>query len=109
MNRKYNFLPQEILSVGINLEPLGIREMAWKCEDVLVVIDLLFRKGYSILGGDVYAYSNDLAEITYDNWYLDKTDSKDFILKCKNKAIEFINNYSTINGANFIYSITYEL
>lgn len=107
MNRKYDFLPQEILSVGINLEPLGIGEMAWKCEDALVVIDLLFRRGYPILGGDVYAFRNDYAEITYDSWYLNKTDSKDFILNSKNKAIEYINNYSTLHGASYIYSITY--
>lgn len=107
MNTKYSFLPQEILSTGINLEPIGIKEIAWKYEDALVVIDYIFRKGYPILGGDVYAYCEDSVETTYDSWYMNKTDSKDFVLESKNKAIEYIRNYSNFNGANYIFSITY--
>ncbi len=107
LNTKYEFLPQELLSVGINLESLGIGEIAWKYEDALVVIDFIFRKGYPILGGDVYVYNKDTVEITCDSWYLDETDSKDFIQDSKNKAIEYINNYSTLNGVNYVYSITY--
>lgn len=107
MNSKYAFLPQEILSVGISLEPLGISEIAWKCEDALVVINYITSKGYPILGGDVYSFNSDSIELTYDSWFLNKADSNDFIIESKNKAIEYINDYSKNNGISYIYSIIY--
>jgi len=106
-NTKYAFLPQEILSTGFNLESLEISEMAWKSQTAIAVIDFLFSKGYTILGGDVYVYKNDSVEITYDSWYLNETVSKNFLQESKNKAIEYINKYSTLNGENYIYSIIF--
>ena len=106
-NAKHAILPQEILSAGFDLEPLGISEIAWKSQTAIAVIDFLFGKGYPILGGDVYTYINDSANVTSNSWYLNEKDSTNYLLESRNRAIAYISSFRDLNGEDYIYSITF--
>ena len=109
MTNKYTCLSKELLSSGQSLESMGISEMAWKSQDTLRVIDFLANKGYAILGGDVYTCDKNGIESTYDSWFTNRTIGDSFIEDSKNKAFEYISEYSKNNGDSYLYSIIFEL
>ena len=109
MNNRYTCLPKELLIAGQSLESMDISEMAWKSQDALRVIDFLANKGYAILGGDVYTFDKNSIESTYDSWFTNRTIGESFIEESKNKAFEYISEYSKNNGDNYLYSIIFEL
>ncbi|WP_404447374.1 immunity 40 family protein [Sutcliffiella horikoshii] len=109
MSNKIIFHPSVIES-AISLKDLGINELAWKWEDVHIVIDYLVENKYAILGGDVYLLQGDEKIVTYDSWYLDRdtgTSWLDYVIKSKETADEYINSYHMKNGDNYCYSIIY--
>ncbi len=108
-DNKYSYLPTELLSVGKSLEDMGISETAWKSQDALKVIDYLAKKGHTILGGDVYTYSENEIESTYDNWYSDKSNRESVVQESRKKAFEYITEYNKNNGDNYLYSIIFEV
>jgi hypothetical protein len=108
-DNKYSFLPTEYLSVGKSLEDMGISEIAWKSQDALKVIDYLAKKGHAILGGDVYAYSDNEIESTYDSWYSNKSISESVVQESRKRAFEYIIEYNKNNGDNYLYSIIFEV
>lgn len=92
-----------ILSSGVSLEYLGIRNWALVRDDALRAICELGALGIPILGGDVYQLVDQVAEQTYDNWYCDQVPGEsdsDFLNRSVNKAKSYIENYS-IDGALF--------
>lgn len=109
MDKKYNSLPEEVLSTGHSLETVGIAEIAWKSQEALKVVEFLISKGYPILGGDVYAYDEKSLETTYDSWYVDKMDTEEFVNESRKKALEYIVEYNKINGDDYLYSIIFEI
>ena len=104
-----NDFPQELLSVGHSLEPIGVSEIAWKSQDALSAIDFLVSKGYAILGGDVYTFNVKGLESTYDSWFVNKSSSERFVEESRKKAYEYIIQYVENNGDKFLYSIVFEL
>jgi hypothetical protein len=61
-----------VLSCGISLEHLGVRNWALRRDDALRAIYELQALGISILGGDVYQLVGEITEQTYDRWYCDQ-------------------------------------
>jgi hypothetical protein len=98
MNTKECIFPKKLMEKVINLEKLGVVEIAWQKETAVEVIDFLCDNNYVILGGDVYQYdieSNDINP-TVDGWYTNQKDSTDwfqFVKESKIKAIDYINTY----------------
>ena len=94
-----NIVPQDLLERGIRLrEELGFYEIAWKFDDVMEVLKIAIDKGMIILGGEVYRLSGNKPIITYDSWSIKSEDDNAFEV-----AIEYITNYRTRNGDDFIY------
>ncbi|MDR2976081.1 MAG: immunity 40 family protein [Streptococcaceae bacterium] len=52
-----DILSEELIKRAVNLEDMGIKELAWSYSDVLTIIRLIKKKGYIISGGDVYKKS----------------------------------------------------
>lgn len=65
------------------------------------------KKEYTILGGDVYAYSGKKIDTTYDSWYLNKSVSENVVQESRKKAFEYIAEYNKNNGENYLYSVVF--
>ena len=61
-----------ILSRGISLDSLGVRNWALGRDDALHAIFELEAFGIAILGGDVYKLVGEKTEQAYDSWYCDQ-------------------------------------
>lgn len=85
-----------ILSRGISLDNLGVRNWALGRDDALHAIYELEAFGIAILGGDVYNLVGEKVEQTYDSWYCDQGhDESDsvFFKRSSDKAKSYIFNY----------------
>lgn len=85
-----------ILSRGISLEHLGVRNWGLRRDDALGAIYDLEALGIPILGGDVYQLIGEIAEQTYDSWYCDQApDELDsvFLKRSLDKAANYICSY----------------
>jgi len=103
-----NTLPKKLINSAKSLEHLGIVELAWDCQNAVMVVEFLCEYNYAILGGDVYRLINGGLESTYDSWYLNKDVTKSreqFVEESKNKAIAYISQYHARNGDDFYYSL----
>lgn len=101
--------PLDLFKRGHSLEQMGINEIAWKVNDVKVVIECLMKMGNAILGGDVYSFDKENFAPTYDSWFIDKEEHipwDKFVLKSKEKAFEYIDNYEK-NGHGYFYVLVY--
>jgi hypothetical protein len=90
-----------ILSCGVSLEHLGVRNWALGRDDALRAIYELEAFGIAILGGDVYQLVGETAEQTYDSWYCDQgPDEPDsvFIKRSSDKAKNYIFSYLLQEG-----------
>jgi hypothetical protein len=107
-----NDFSKNLLDFGIPLNEHGINEIAWRYENVFDVIDILIQNKYSILGGDVYIIKGNEIESTYDNWYIEKseTDNQEaYLIKSRDKAISYIKNYnSNNNNPSIVFVLVYE-
>lgn len=108
LDSKYEYLPQNLLEVGISLESIGIAELAWESKPALDVIEFLSGNGFHILGGDVYSYRENSVDSTYDSWYYNETNCNDSVENSKKRAMEYIVDYSNLNGDGYLYSIIFK-
>ena len=89
---------EEILKMGKPLFESGTNNWALTKEQALSAIDQFYCLGIAILGGDVYAFGNQIFVPTYDNWYCDRLPSEEqssFINRSIHKARQFIEAYNT--------------
>lgn len=89
--------------LGENMKSVKISdyEEAWEIGVIPQVLDILMKKNCVILGGDIL-FSN--LEYSYDNWYFEPFDDKDYISNVKmsyNKANDYIKKYIEMNGYNY--------
>lgn len=92
-----------ILSCGISLDCVGIKNWALRRDDAIRAINELEALGVPILGGDVYQLVDGAAEQTYDNWYCDQESGElgsTFLKRSLDRAKSYICNYS-MSGALF--------
>jgi len=85
-----------VLSRGIFLDDLGVRNWALSREDALHAIYEFEAIGVAILGGDVYQFVGEKAEQTYDSWYCDQglgESDFEFLKRSLDVAKSYINNY----------------
>ena len=106
--KEYDFFQEDLLTDSYDLESLGIHELGWKMPEILKVIEFVSQKNFTILGGDVYKINKNLLEITYDSWYIKNINDEDLISKSKERAINYINQYSKNNGSEFVYTIIFQ-
>ncbi|EBS7636883.1 hypothetical protein CDR68_24835 [Salmonella enterica] len=99
----YFFSPDidEILSVGILLEHLGINNWALSRNDALEVLSKFELSGIAVLGGDVFVFSDGVIDQNYDNWYCEHSPEQpnsDFITSSIKKTRHYIENYTDENA-----------
>ncbi|MEE7545996.1 hypothetical protein HF319_02120 [Xanthomonas sp. Kuri4-1] len=100
MNAIWSKKIDSILSFGVPLDCVGIRNWALGRNDAPRAIGELEALGVPILGGDVYKLVDGAVEQTYDNWYCDKKYEESvslFLRESSDRARDYIFNYS--NGA----------
>lgn len=103
MNNIWSSEVDVILSVGVSLECIGIKNWALSRNEAISAICELETHGVPILGGDVYHLVNGVAEQTYDNWYCDRDANElasEFLRRSVSKAKSYIENYK-VDGALF--------
>ncbi len=86
----------EILSNGIYLEPIGIKNWALPQQEALQALSQFVELQIPILGGDVCEIVNGTIQYNYDNWYCDRLPTEshlDFVSKSIGKAREYIEHY----------------
>jgi len=103
-----NDFPMHLINKGYSLVPIGVSEMVWKFTDAIEIINFLANQGYPILGGDVYLEKDNVFESTYDSWYLEKSESKNFAEESRKKALDYIYEYAKNNGDQYFFSIVFE-
>ena len=104
---RFDFLPTKLLESGIFLISVGVASIAWKFEQAIEVIEYLHNHGYTILGGDVYAYDRSSIKSTYDNWCHNESETEHDREAGRKKAIDYITKYQLRNGDNYIYDIVF--
>jgi hypothetical protein len=81
-----------ILCVGQSLGPLGVRNWAIDQTGTLNVLERLRTLGIAVAGVDVYRWSSDGLESTYDDWYcnreVDESEAAYLV-----RSIEFARRY----------------
>lgn len=86
----------KILSVGVSLGGVGVRNYGLVRREALRALDLLRASQVPVLGGDVYRVVDGAPKATYDNWFCDRkpgeTDEA-FLERCHAKGIEFVGSY----------------
>ncbi|MFJ5299598.1 Imm40 family immunity protein [Pseudomonas sp. NPDC088368] len=94
-----------ILSCGVYLGRLGIKNWALERNDAIRIIDEFEALGIPVLGGDVYQLVGEIAEQTYDSWYCDQqTGELDavFFARSLDRARKYIHDCS-VSGALFVF------
>ncbi len=94
-------LPEKILKNGINLEYIGVSNIAFERKYIPDILKYLIENDIAILGGDVLDDKTWEYGYNYDNWYLDNNDSKSWINYVSNsieKAKKYINSYPNENA-----------
>jgi hypothetical protein len=98
MNVVWSVDVDEILSQGIYLDSVGVKNWALDRFATLNAISKLCDIGVPISGGDVYIVINRKIEGTYDNWYCDRLDGEvalDFAKRSAEKAIDYVKGYNS--------------
>ena len=73
-----------ILSAGMSLESVGVRNWALSRDDALEALNRLEALGVGVLGVDVYRTSGQVLELSFDNWHCEKEpgeDNADFVAR----------------------------
>ncbi|GHV03681.1 hypothetical protein AGMMS50229_03410 [Campylobacterota bacterium] len=86
----------DILSVGISLEHLGIKNWALSQFETLKALDRFESMQIPILGGDVCELRNGRIEYNYDNWYCNRLANEfnlNYITRSIDKAREYVKKY----------------
>ena len=96
MDSQFDIL-NNILKVGISLEPLGVKNWALSKSDALRALDEFLDIKIPILGGDVCERVDGLLQYNYDNWYCDKLPGEtklEFANRSIKIARDYIENYN---------------
>ena len=86
-----------ILSVGLSLEDIGVRNWALDRAQALEALHRLEVAHIAILGGDVYELRNGSLQPTYDNWYCDRVvheSERDFVTRSILVARSYLSNFA---------------
>lgn len=87
----------EILSKGISLEPIGVKNWALSRQDALEALNQFLILQIPVLGGDVCELTKGNPEYNYDNWYCDRIPGESdlaFVNRSINKAKDYIISYN---------------
>ena len=103
--------PLELFKNGISLEKCGIKELGWRFEDAIKVIEFLTSDGYAILGGDIYEYNDDQINPTHDSWYLNKDNLRveEYLFASRVKAVSYVEEYyKNHQNSNYLCVVVYK-
>ncbi|MDN3705806.1 Imm40 family immunity protein [Myroides ceti] len=95
----------EILSNGISLKPIGVKNWALPQEEAIQALSQFIDLQIPILGGDVCEFVSGTIQYNYDNWYCDRLPNEshlDFVNRSIRKAREYIEHYN-ISEPNKIF------
>ena len=105
-----SILSDKLIENALDLQSIGICELAWKYDHILEVVKVLNANHFTILGGDVFIIDDKSGQLlsTGDSWYYEKSVARNDVLESSQKAIEYITNYHIRNGECFYYSVVCE-
>lgn len=102
----------EILSKGISLESIGVKNWALSQQEALQVLSQFVELQIPILGGDVCEFVNGAIQYNYDNWYCDRLPNEsdlDFVSRSIRKAREYIEHYNIKDSDTIFFAVVPEL
>jgi len=100
---KYNLL---LMSKGIRLSALGIREFALKRSDALEGLMLLRQARVPVLGGDVYLCRDLRIEPAYANWHTEQALGEDwhgYLRRSWDATEAYLESFHAIGNAEAIF------
>ena len=107
LSNKYSVIPCDIIKSGINLEKIGINELAWEKNEINKIVRILRKEEIPVLGGDVYRIENGIIESTYDSWFLNNNGEDDFVEKSLDKTISYVEDYENNNHGKNIFVLVF--
>ena len=108
-------LPKEYENSKVILPNFGGFMFGWSKEIIIKFITDINTNSFVILGGDVLKVNkqNGFYEHTYDNWYVSKRAPKesfeDYAKRSREKALLYIQNYTSNEDIVFSPTITSEV
>lgn len=97
----------EILEIGMSLEPIGVKNWALSKEDAVNVLDKFYEMQIPILGGDVCEIVDGVIQYNYDNCYCDRNPNEswsDFVIRSIGKAKDYISSYNSDNPDKIFFA-----
>lgn len=91
------------------------KKNGWKKKDIVEFLESQSSDIFAVLGGDVFKFdsSNSRYQTTYDSWYLDRRgpeeDFESFCLRCKSKALEYIQGCNASDNVVFVLVLSSEV
>lgn len=101
-------LPPELLGKAFPLDDLGLKEVAWDDEHIDSVIDTLARLDFAILGGDVYARTQEGFRPAYDSWYCEREAEETFsgyAMRSREVARSYVRDYRSLGNAGRFFAL----
>lgn len=106
----HNHIREKILEKSMSLEKYGMWDLVWKKDEAQKLIISLMHEDIGICGGDVYIVDSDGVEPAYDNWYCQpdqEETQKNYFLRSKQKALEYITKYPIDYNENIFFSLVF--
>ncbi|MBI4302736.1 MAG: hypothetical protein HY665_00140 [Chloroflexi bacterium] len=103
-------MPSNILAVACDLKHTGSADLAWRCDDVKVVLATLRARGRIILGGDVYSIIEGEIDATWDAWFYEPNAALSQEANSERSyeaALGYIESYHKKHGEDFCYSVVF--
>jgi hypothetical protein len=85
-----------LVTKGISLQLLGIRDIALERTDALSAVEFLRKASIPILGGDVYVKFHTSIELAYANWHSDPKPNEatnDYFSRSCDATEKYIKDY----------------
>ncbi len=98
------------MSKAIDLQSIGVKNMAWYHSDVLEVIANLDKSSCAILGGDVLSLQDGELKHNYDNWHSEQQDAETwqkYAKRSRDESKDYVNNYPDPNDKTIAYVLVF--
>ena len=103
-------LPRNMLAVACDLKPIGSADLAWRYEDIKIVLAALKVRSRVILGGEIYSIGEEGIKLTWDAWDY-RTDpglpQEVNVERSYKAALSYIESYHKECGEDFCYSVIF--
>ena len=102
----YEALDESLLDVGVDLRAIGVNELAWRRDDVVLVLSALGDRDWAILGGDVVQSIGGQYEYDGGNWHCEPKPGEtrsEFINRSHAESVRYVFKYPSAREGEFLF------